>query len=775
MNKTAIAAITVAAIVAVSGVAVFFITNGNSGGDKYSNIKSVSLPVFGNANDDYTIDSKDVDLLNEIIAKNGNDDPSDDIDWKNEYTYADADGDNSITSADVDIVKKLIAGEKTKVRLIDQIRYESGKNPRLVEAEYPLSNVVTINPDMAQLTFVFDGDKKVAGYIANRDSYENTFYKLDHNGFSKCLDTTPRSISQAGWEAIKDLDSSLYDKGESVGAVLAYNENALGDYGDDLAAVGIPVIFIKCTDPIHSIDGAMLLGFLFGPEYSEKALNYANDCRKAIVDVTEKVGAVEESKRTRFITLCMWSYMSQHGSQYTKIGLQAGGIDAANLDGEGSDPIADVEAITKYNGKINYIMNCRTMDCKIVDPVTLWENSKLDILKKSTEFENMFFVNLSMPTPCRVMYVAAMFYPQIVSMSEADGYFQTMVDKYLSYLNDTVADKEFNILTDMTTICTYNDYQEAKGDGPSPESIESYINTEALAKRFFDIMKDDLNAHVDQAATLGYSYAPYALSDDNGRMESKVVSSSNQYYMKYTLTNSPKEDYERLKATYEAKVGTESRIGGICQAIENSTGLTEGYGYYVNGDKTIMGSLNFAGYVDKCVVELHIAIRPSFSAADVEKLIGAVYPSDSAVSSVAWANAVDKTLLDTYAGHPYTVKDGGTALEAAIKDSENKREISFHSAADAISLFANQKAAHIEKGATYTAANRYAEMTVPGFDDGFGYIVFRNPTDHEFFMIYYAGIIDGCFVDVTLRIDRNDYTVEEANTLLTNILTYKPA
>ncbi|MBO4552762.1 MAG: hypothetical protein J5673_06140 [Candidatus Methanomethylophilaceae archaeon] len=747
----------------ISGVAVFILTNSNN--DKYANIKMVSLPVYGNANEDYTINQADVDLINDLIG--------DETKWE-EHPYADADGDGKITSDDAEIVKKLINGESTKVRFIDQYVYDTG-NKHLVEVDYPLCNVVTINPDMAQLTFVFDGDKKIAGWIANKDSYEKTFYKLDHNGFSKCLDTTPRTISQAGWEAIKNLDSELYSKNEGVGAVLAYNDAALGDYKDDLAAVGIPVIYIRCTDPVHCIDAAMLLGFLFGPEYNEKALNYANDCRKAIVDVTEKVGKLDDSKRTKFIALCMWNYMSQHESQYTKIGLQAGGIDVANLDGNGSDPIGDVEAITKYNGKIDYIMNCRTCDCKVVDPVTLWENSKLDILKKSTEFENMFFVNLSMPTPCRVMYVAAMFYPDIVSISDADGYFQMMVDKYLSYLNDTVSDGEFNILTDMTTICTYKDYQNAKGDGPSPESVDSYINTEALAERFFEIMGDDLNAHVAEAATVGYSYAPYSLSSENGRMESKVVSTSEQYYMKYTLTNTPKEDFERLKATYVAKVGTESRIGGICQEILNTTGLTEGYGYYVNGDKTVMGSLNFAGYKDKCVVELHIAIRPSFSLSDVNKLIDATYPSDSSVSSVAWANAVDLSLLSTYAGSPFTVVDGGTALNATIKDSENKREISFDSTSDALSLFANQKAAHIEKGATYTDANRYAEMTVSGFDDCFGYIVYRNPTTNEFFMIYFAGYKDGCFVDVTLRIDRNDYTVAEANTLLTNILSVKPA
>ena len=144
-KNIAIIAVAVAAVLVVSGVAVYILTNSNN--DKYANIKMVSLPVYGNANEDYTINQADVDMINDLI--------SDETKWE-EHPYADADGDGKVTSDDAEIVKKLINGESTKVRFIDQYFYETG-NKHLVEVDYPLSNVVTINPDMAQLTFVFDG------------------------------------------------------------------------------------------------------------------------------------------------------------------------------------------------------------------------------------------------------------------------------------------------------------------------------------------------------------------------------------------------------------------------------------------------------------------------------------------------------------------------------------------------------------------------------------------------------------------------------------------
>ena len=761
-NIVIIAAVVVVAIAA--GGAILFL---GSGGSDYENLEMTNLPVYGNANEDYTIDQKDVDLINQLIGTK-----------VSEHPFADADGDGAITTTDVEIVKKLINGEKTKVRFIDQYVYDVGKT-NVVEVNYPLENIITINPDMLQLTFMFDGDEKVIGYIANRDSYGVTFYKADNNGFTRCLGTSPRMITQAEWEAIKDLDSELYEKGEGIGAILAYNDAALSDYKDDIETTGIPVIYIRCTDPVHSIDATMLLGFLLGPDYSKKALNYANDSRKAIVDLNDKVEKLSDDERTRFIALCMWKYISQHDSQYTKIGLQAGGKDIANLPGNGSNPLNDVEAITIYNDKIDYIMNCRTCDCINVDPIKLWEDSRIDILKKSSEFENMFYLNLSIPTPCRVMYVAAMFYPDIVSMSEAHNYFQTMVDKYLNYLNSTVPDQDFNVVQDMTTICTYQDYIDAKG-GSGDDDIESDIDVIGLAERFWDLMKDDLNSNLDPM--IDYSYTPYKLSEDNNSQIAKVVSDGETYFIKYSLEKDPISKFNELKATYEAKIGTEARTTGICQEIPFSNALTEGFGYYVNSNpdaQYVLGSMKYVGYIDECLVDLQIVKRPNFTMDDIEKLIYAAYPPVSDVDAKAWANSVNTSMFDKYAGAPYTMLLGADEEFASIKAADSgsgDRHINFSSKKDAYTNFTIQKSTFEEKVAGYEGTDtKCYVMDAAGFDEAYGYLSDRH-RDGAFmaWMIYYVGMKDGCYVDICLRIDDPNYTVNEANNIVKAILDSQP-
>lgn len=758
--------IAIVVAIAVIAAAAILMTD-NKGGNDYENLKLTSLPVYGNANEDYTIDQNDVGHIRELIGTNVKDHP-----------YADADGDGEITADDITIVERLIKGERTKVRFVDQHVYDTGE-ARIVELEYPLGNIITINPDMLQLTFMFDGDEKVIGYIANQDSYKNTFLKVANNGFTRCLGTTARQIGQSEWEAIKNLDAELYQKGEGIGAILAYNDAALSDYKDDIEAAGIPVIYIRCTDPIYSIDASMLLGFLLGPDYCKKALNYANDSRQAIVEVTERVKTLPEDEQTKFIALCMWKYISQHDSQYTKIGLQAGGYDVANLEGNGSTPLNDVEAITIYNGKIDYIMNCRTCDCKLIDPISLWEDSRIDILKKSSEFENMFFLNMSMPTPCRVMYAAAVFYPDIVSMNDANRYFQTIVDKYLAYLNDTVADGDFNVVQDMTTVCTYQDYYDAKSGDIDPE-IESDVDVMALAERFWEIMKDDLNSNLDPM--IDYSYTPYKLSDENNSQMAKVVSDGETYFIKYYLCKDAKAKYEEIKAPYEAKIGTEARTSGICMLLPYSNGLTECFGYYVNSDPTaehVLGSMKFVGYIDECVVDLQIVKRPCFEMADLEKLVYAAYPPASDLDAKEWATSIDLSLFDAYAGSPYSLVNGATSSFARIQAEDSgsgDRHLTFDSTGAAYKNFVKQKDVFEEKVAGYVGTDtKFFLIDDSGFDEAYGYLSDRNRSGTFMcWMIYFVGMKDGCYMDLCLRIDDPNYTLMDANSIIQNILNAAP-
>ncbi len=104
-----IVAVAVIAIIAVAAVGAFLLLNGN---DSNESVKATgNLPVFGNANNDDAIDSKDVDLMEKLIA--------DDTLDRSAYPFLDANQDGKLTSADVDIVKKIINREKCDIYYMD--------------------------------------------------------------------------------------------------------------------------------------------------------------------------------------------------------------------------------------------------------------------------------------------------------------------------------------------------------------------------------------------------------------------------------------------------------------------------------------------------------------------------------------------------------------------------------------------------------------------------------------------------------------------------------
>ncbi len=722
-------AIAVVAIVVVSGIGIYVLSNNSKGGEE---IDKGSLPVFGNANGDNLVNSEDVDLINKMIDEQI---PLD------EHPFADANRNGAVDAGDIEIVNKLINGEPTSVTFVDQ--YDLFKdNYRYVTIDYPLKDVVTQNADMLMLTVMIDADKCVAGYIANIESYPNQFHKVLNNGVSKQIGSTARYIAASDWVGIKDLDIELQSKGSKIGAIIVHSDSALGDYKDDIIASQIPLIYLRCTDPVYSIDAAVLLGFLLGPEHASKAVSFGEDCRQTIVKLQKDVSKISENDKKRFIALNMKIYVAENGSQYTNIGIQAGGVEMSGLEGTASTKLQDTEAITRYNDKIDYMLNCSTQDCRWVEPSELWELGDMRYLEKSTHYHDMVWINMSMPVPCRVMYAASIFYPDLVSRADADSYLQNTIDKYMSYLDSTVSDGDFDIKTDMFTVITYQDYIDSNG-GTTPESkVTSDISALEVAQHFFDNM--DFTT---------YQGGPYTVSGDD--QEAHVYPTSGKYYVDVKLYNDAKSVFDEKKAGYLSKVGTQSSMSGTYYAIEFPTGLTDGYGYYVNTENAdSIGSMYYAGYIKECYIEIHMGKKPSLSNDDLRDIVDAAWGKDSTVSALTSASNLDLTLLNGMDYAPYTIKSGGTALFAKIgcSDNDNNKDyyITYNSRSDGLIDFMNNKAKYKSK-----AGGDYMGGTAVGvekcdFDDGYG---FYGNTDasRNLSMLQFTGCKNGCYVTIYLR------------------------
>ncbi len=734
-SSTTVIAIALVAVVAVAGVSLFMLNGGNgSGSDDI--LEKTELPVYGNANGDKVVDDKDIQLINKMISEST---PLED------YPFADANKDGVLDDKDVSIVNKLIAGESTTVSFIDQYDLVAGKY-RTVTIDYPLKDIVTQNADMLLMTMMIDADDQVAGYVANIDNYKNQFYKVLNNGVSKQLGATARYIAASDWKAIKDLDVELQSKGSQIGALLVHSDSALGDYKDDVIASGIPLIYLRVTDPVYSVDAALLLGFLLGPDYSPNAVSFATECKNATNKVTEKISKISDSDKKRFIALNMKCYVAETDSQYTNIGIQAGGKEMSGLKGNASTKLQDTEAITKYNDKIDYMLNCSTQDCVTVAPEELWEISDMRYLEKSTHYHDMVWINMSMPVPCRVMYAASIFYPDIISVNEAHDYLQMMVDKFMPYLDKTVSDGDFDVRTDMFTICTWQDYVDSKGGIEPGEKVTSDINAKLVAEHFFNSI--DLS---------GYSGVPFTVSGDD--QTANVFPESGKYYVTVKLYKDAKAKFTETKTLYESKIGSQSGMGGTYLKIDVPTGLTDGIGYYVNVDGGKIGSMYYAGYIKECYIEAHLAKVPSLSESDLKSIVDALWGTDGTVSSLESAKKFDLSILDSYNYPPYSITSSSDDKSAKIECSTNTAGkdyyITYDNSSDALISFLSSKQEYIDKIGTDYMGGIAKAIEKNGFEDGYGFYG-QAIRQGGFWMMKFTGYKDGCYVNAYLRSD-NEY------------------
>lgn len=108
MQKKSIIAICIIGILIVATATAAVMMGNDDDQDKSYDSGSVKLRIFGNADGNDVIDTKDADLIRDLVDnKNDN--------WKEEYYFADADHDGELTSNDAAVVEKIVSGEPVKM------------------------------------------------------------------------------------------------------------------------------------------------------------------------------------------------------------------------------------------------------------------------------------------------------------------------------------------------------------------------------------------------------------------------------------------------------------------------------------------------------------------------------------------------------------------------------------------------------------------------------------------------------------------------------------
>ncbi len=459
MDKSmAIKVVAVIAVVAI--VAAVVIIAIPKGGDPEYNPTPVASPLLvrGNADENYVIDSNDMKVVEDVIAKKKTLD---------DYPFADVNNDGKVDDTDKTILKNMI-DRKDGTTIYIQALGVDGKETT-VQVKYPLRDVVTYASNMEMATNYAGGGEYVAGYFTK--SYKNAEASVAATAVD--LKGSARQISDEAWANFTSLDATLTAQGRSIGALLV-DFSGIAQMTEarvqDLADAGIPLIIYKPADSLSETSAVVTLSYLFGQKTEKTGQEYAKLWDKVTGYLQQKLGNMADADKNTYISFNMYIYICQNDSTFNSTPATAYGLPyyktnaefAEKYKGASSSKMTSTEALANYtdadklinNRSIDWVADEAAAKAMIVET---WEHSNSGT--PSTEYfkgfdDKLYYVNNLLPGPVKLAYIAACLYDAI-TIEWADGIFNDAVNIGLLPIQGQ---------TPMTTLTCfdYDDYQEAK-------------------------------------------------------------------------------------------------------------------------------------------------------------------------------------------------------------------------------------------------------------------------------------------------------------------------
>ena len=282
-----------------------------------TDLPQFTLQIYGNANEDDTIDMRDVTYIKLVIFGK-----------KHETKFCDANYDGRVSMLDVVQTKLIIVGKEAKLTIVDNAE-------RIVTLKKPIERIVMLSTDSAEVLRAIGVTDKIIGvddYLAKQTIYFPEFTKLPTVG----------SCFHPDWEAILSLKPDI---------VFAYS-SALSYFGDIPETLDIPIVgFSACK--IYQRDVQLReIGYIVGNvEGAEELIEFYHSITDPIAQKTEEIS---EEKKPRVYIECYKNYRartSRSGSH--PMCVIAGGINiGADLPGEGTTAEIDPEWLIKRNPDI---------------------------------------------------------------------------------------------------------------------------------------------------------------------------------------------------------------------------------------------------------------------------------------------------------------------------------------------------------------------------------------------------------------------------------------
>ena len=233
-----------------------------------------TLGVFGNANEDDTINMQDVTYTELII-----------LEYRDKTELSDAKHDGKINMQDVTQIELVILGKEKELTLLDQA-------DRIVTVPRPIERVVTTFPSVTRAIIVVDGIDRIVGVSSVLTKYSDKML---------CLQAYPE---------LKDISTVGMHTEPNAELILALKPDVIFSWSSSANVLqektGIPVITI--TTPSYFDEGSWesyrLAGRVLGKEEKvEELISYANGKIEEVTEVTSEISE-DEKPKVYFVSCC---------------------------------------------------------------------------------------------------------------------------------------------------------------------------------------------------------------------------------------------------------------------------------------------------------------------------------------------------------------------------------------------------------------------------------------------------------------------------------------
>ena len=279
------------------------------------------LGIYGNANEDDTIDMRDLTYVKLIFFGK-----------KPETELADAKYDGKINPLDFIQIKLIIVGKEKEITIVDDTVTDTYPNGKPVTVKKPIERIILINHDAAEAIRVLDARDRVVGvdpYIQKKNKQFPELSKLP-------------SVGKEDIEAIISLSPDL---------IITFGGSYSEKYEKMFKDIPITVVKLQFYIPEIMADDMEKLGYILGKvEEAEEYIDFEDEYMGII---NERVGKLSEDEKPRVYlewgTIPYGTYSKGSGSH--KVCIIAGGVNIA-ADLPGPYPKVDPEWVIVQNPDI---------------------------------------------------------------------------------------------------------------------------------------------------------------------------------------------------------------------------------------------------------------------------------------------------------------------------------------------------------------------------------------------------------------------------------------